>query len=215
MRIRFAAFLLSLMFVFVFSGITARAQEGGAPAVTLAAFQASPGIVLSAYPSGGPGMVALVAEALAADIDLLDKIIALIDAANPAQRAAIGAGLGRAAKYYETLAEKAVDDAAREAAVNKAELIARAVAKTENPVVMASFALGTGDTPAAIPAVGGQAADGGPVGRSATGGDEGGSDSSGGAAAGMVTTGSSDYLSAGGGESYTGEGGGTSASPTT
>ncbi len=139
----------------------------------------------------------------------------LTDAANPAQKAAIGAGLGRAAKYYESLAEKAVDDAAGEVAINKAELIARAVAETENPVVMASFALGTGDAPAAIAAAGAQAgaADGGPVGRSATG-DGGGSDSAGGGA-GRVTTGSADYLSAGGGDSYTGDSGGTSSSPTT
>ncbi len=72
-------FFLSLSLVFVFSNITVRAQEGGASAVTLAAFQASPGIILGAYPEGGPGMVGFIAEALAADIELLDEIIGLVD----------------------------------------------------------------------------------------------------------------------------------------
>ncbi len=206
MRIRFIPFFVGLMVCFVFFNVPVQAQDGGYVPVTLAS-----------YPSGGAGLTDAVAKALVSDVGRLDEIIALLVEANPAQQAAIGAGMARAAKYYEGLSEKALDDQAKEAAINKAELIAKAVAETKNKIVMASFALGTGEAPAAIPggggggrvAVGGTPGGGG-VGRSATG--TGGSGEGTGS---RVTTSSTNYFSSGGGGSYTGGGGGSSVSPTT
>ncbi len=203
MRVRYISFLFSLMACFTFLTAPVQAQDGGATAP----------VSLASYPSGGAGLADAVAKALAADIGVLDEIVAMLAEANPAQQAAIGAGLGRAAKYYDSLAKVAIDDQAKEAAVAKAELIAKAVAETKIPVVMASFALGTGDTPAAIPAGGGARATGGGalgggVGRSAARTD--GSDDNGS----RVTTSSTNYFSSGGGGSYTGGGGSSSVSPT-
>jgi hypothetical protein len=212
MRIHLVTFLFGLMACFAYSTPPAQAQDNKLPAATLAAFQASPGTALVTYPSGGPEMVNFITRLLASDIELLDEVIGLIESANPAQKAAIGAALGRAAKYYEALAGKAVDDEAKQVALNKAERIAKAVAETGNPIVMASYNIGSGEATAAVAgrqAPAGAATPGGSLGQSASGGN-GGTDSSGSGGGS-----SSGFLSAGSGSSGGGGGGGSSTSPTT
>lgn len=86
--------------------------------------------ILAQYPNGGPGLRAAVARLVETDASLAAAVVAASDLANPAQQAAIGAGLGDATNFFAKIAS----DFAKHAA----ELI-RAAIVYANPIVLANY----------------------------------------------------------------------------
>jgi hypothetical protein len=68
------------------------------PAQTLAAFLASPAQILQQFPGGG-ALTAQVRDLVATDRGALPAAMAMLANADPDQKAAIGAGLGQAARH--------------------------------------------------------------------------------------------------------------------
>ena len=64
----------------------------------VAAFMASPSVILTTYAAGGLPMANEVRALAGSSADTLDALIALVSQASSPQKAAIGAGLARAAK---------------------------------------------------------------------------------------------------------------------
>ncbi len=203
MRHKFTVCILSMVASLAFLPASAQTNNS-VPSATLAALTTSPGIILDTYPAGGAGMVNFVARALSSDIGLLDKVLGLLKTANDNQKAAIGAGLARAVKFYTDLAASSIDDDAKKQAADNADLISKSIAQSNTPITLASFRSASGSAPAAIPGQSG--APGGNVGSSTpgTGSDSGGT---------LVTNSSANFLDSGGGSSFTASSGSTSVSP--
>src|SRR3977135_1800155 len=68
------------------------------PATTISAFTANPGQLLTQFPSGGQGLVALARDYLTSDKSTLAGLIGILANANQDQRLAIAKGLAEAAK---------------------------------------------------------------------------------------------------------------------
>jgi hypothetical protein len=82
------------------SGAVAQCLSGAAvtsPAV-IASFQSDPAALLADNPDGGVSLSRAVRGLVGSDIDTLSAVMALLDEATPAQRSAIGVGLGQAAQ---------------------------------------------------------------------------------------------------------------------
>ena len=67
------------------------------PQAQTESFQKDPSSILPQHPDGGRGLVSLIRDLAASNNATLDSIVTLFKSANPAQRAAIGTGLGQAA----------------------------------------------------------------------------------------------------------------------
>ena len=121
----------------------------------VAAFMASPSAILTTYAAGGLPMANEVRALAGSSADTLDALIALVSQASSPQKAAIGAGLARAAKAcagvspdYAALIQEKI------AGVNSPELVT-AFLSASNDVQTA--ALGGGATGGAAGGAGGGA----------------------------------------------------------
>ncbi len=99
---------------------------------------------LDKYPQGGPELVALISQMVVASPDLADAFLNARGSANPEQRAAIGAGLGRAVAVF--------NGRDTEADTNTATAIAQLVAAAGDEVIQTAFVAAIGDGTAAIAA---------------------------------------------------------------
>ncbi len=158
----------------------------------VAAFMASPSAILTTYAAGGLPMANEVRALAGSSADTLDALIALVSQASSPQKAAIGAGLARAAKAcagvspdYAALIQEKI------AGVNSPELVT-AFLSASNDVQTA--ALGGGATGGAAGGAGGGA---GGLGGSAGAGGSFGNGSSGDSS----TANTSGSYSSGGGSS--------------
>lgn len=115
----------------------------------------SPGDILARFPSGGGGMASEVRNMVAANPGSVDGISAIVGAATPDQKKAIGAGLGQAAG----LCTRQEPESARR--------IQETVLRINNDDVLLAFQTVTGDRQTA--ATGGGAAGGGGGGGGGTG----------------------------------------------
>lgn len=118
------------------------ALPAGAPVV-------SPGDLLSRFPSGGGGMVSEVRNMVATNPSSVDGIPAILASATPAQKEALGAGLGQAAGLCLTRDRNALD------AINKVVLA------MNNSEVTTAFQTVTGDRQTAATGGGGGGGAGG------------------------------------------------------
>lgn len=126
------------------------ALPAGAPVV-------SPGDLLGRFPSGGGGMVSEVRNMVATNPSSVDGIPAILASATPAQKEALGAGLGQAAGLCLTRDRNALD------AINKVVLA------MNNSEVTTAFQTVTGDRQTAATGGGGGGAGGGGGGGGGTG----------------------------------------------
>lgn len=131
------------------TGAVAQCLSGNAqvqPAV-IAAFQENPAALLAEHPDGGVGLSRAIRGFVGSDIDTLAAVMALIDDASPAQRTAIGVGLGQAA---QACVAATFEDPG---AIDLAEQIQLAVAETGiEAVILAFTSVGNGIMTAAAPA---------------------------------------------------------------
>ena len=105
------------------------------PAATISAFTSNPAQLLAQNPNGGPNLVAQIRDLAASDPATLPLIAQLVANANPAQKSAIGSGLGQAASICGG------QDQAH------ANLIQQAVVQARDPAVTTAYAAVTGQQP--------------------------------------------------------------------
>lgn len=134
------------------SGAMAQCLTGAAvsPPAVIASFQDNPSGLLADNPDGGVSLSRSVRGLVGSDIDTLGAVMALLDEATPAQRSAIGVGLGQAA---QACVAQAFDEPE---AIEFAEMIQLAVAEAGYADVASAFTtVGNGimtAAPAAPPA---------------------------------------------------------------
>lgn len=104
-----------------------------APSAAISSFQDNPGALLSGNPDGGVSLSRAVRGLVGSDIDTLSAVMALLDEASPAQRSAIGVGLGQAA---QACVAQAFDDPD---AIEFAEMIQLSVAEAGYADVASAF----------------------------------------------------------------------------
>lgn len=134
------------------SGATAQCLTGAAvtPPAVIASFQDNPAALLADNPDGGVSLSRAVRGLVGSDMDTLAAVMALLDGATPAQRSAIGVGLGQAAQACVAQTFEDPD------AIEFAEMIQLAVAEAGYADVASAFTtVGNGimtAAPAAPPA---------------------------------------------------------------
>lgn len=135
-----------LMGLFCVAGLYSGPAQatGGISSHTLKLLQKNPGLVLRRYPHGGSAMVDFLAQAVRSNSRLVGGFMGLTGNANKRQRAALGAGPARAAKYFTTLSYNSPNRSTRLAALSKANYIANMVSHSRNNTILVSFAHGAG-----------------------------------------------------------------------
>lgn len=134
------------------SGAIAQCLTGAAvtPPAVIASFQDNPAALLADNPDGGVSLSRAVRGLVGSDMDTLAAVMALLDGATPAQRSAIGVGLGQAAQACVAQTFEDPD------AIEFAEMIQLAVAEAGYADVASAFTtVGNGimtAAPAAPPA---------------------------------------------------------------